>query len=58
MVGTWYSLPGPRFDPWLGSKLPQATECSQKKKKKKTLEKQIAILLCFKSNDRKIMGYY
>ena len=80
VVGTWHSLPGPRFNAWFGSKIPQCTRRQPKKKKKEVpqknatmpqkaaqkkkkekktnIEKQTAILLCSKSNDREITGYY
>ena len=35
VVGTWHSLPGPRFNAWFGSKIPQCTRRQPKKKKKK-----------------------
>ena len=35
VVGTWHSLPGPRFNAWFGSKIPQCHRRQPKKKKKK-----------------------
>ena len=39
VVGTWHSLPGPRFNAWFGSKIPQCTRRQPKKKKKEVPQK-------------------
>ena len=36
VVGTWHSLPGPRFNAWFGSKIPQCTRRQPKKKKERS----------------------